>query len=73
MVEGLNLKDAYGATLEQVKEHSGEEIKLGMEALMWISRLERLLQLDELLHALTVETGSTYPDTDNVPSKRRHF
>ena len=58
MAEGLDLKDVYGATIERIREQGGEKAGLGMAALMWISHSERLLQLDELLHALAVETGS---------------
>jgi len=39
-----------------------------MSALMWISHSERLLQLDELLHALAVEIGSTDLDAEMIPS-----
>ena len=38
-----------------------------MAALMWISHSGRLLQLDELLHALAVEIGSTDLNSENIP------
>src|SRR6201996_5116936 len=68
MTEGLNLNDVYGATLERVKEQGGEKARLGMAALMWISHSERLLQLDELSHALAVEIGSRDLNAEKVPS-----
>jgi len=39
-----------------------------MAALMWISHAERPLRADELCHALEVELGSTYFNSDNAPS-----
>jgi len=68
MTEGSDLKDVYGLTLERIKEQGGEKPRLGMAALMWISHSERLLQLDELLHALSVEIGSTDLNAENIPS-----
>ena len=68
MTEGLDLKDFYGTTIERIKEQGGEKARLGMAALMWISHSERLLQLDELLHALAVEIGSTDLNAKNIPS-----
>jgi len=55
---GLDLKDVYGATIGRIKEQGGKKERLGMTALIWISHSERLLQLDELLHALAVDIGS---------------
>ena len=68
MTEGLDLDDVYGATLERVKEQGGEKTRLGMAALMWISHSERLLQLDELSHALAVEIGSKDLNPERIPS-----
>jgi len=68
MTQGSDLKDVYGATLERIKEQGGEKTRLGMAALMWVSHSERLLQLDELLHALSVEIGSTDLNAENIPS-----
>ena len=45
-------------------------MKLGMEALMWISCSERLLKADELCHALAVEVGTTDLNVHNAPSIR---
>jgi len=68
MTEGLDLKGVYGATLSRIKGQSGEKAKLGIATLMWISHSERLLQLDELFHALAVEIGSTDLNPARIPS-----
>ena len=68
ITEGLNLKRVYGATIERIKDQGGEKARLGMAALMWISHSERPLRLDELLHALAVEIGSTDLDEKKIPS-----
>ena len=68
MTEGLDLKDVYGATVERIKEQGGEKSRLGMATLMWVSHSERLLQLDELFHALAVKIGSTDLDPERIPS-----
>ena len=65
---GLDFQDIYGSTLERIKEQGGEKTRLGIAALMWISHSERLLQLDELLHALAVEIGSTDLNPEKIPS-----
>jgi len=66
--EGLDLRGVYDATLGRIKEQDGEKTRLGVAALMWISHSERLLQLDELSHALAVEIGSTDFNPKNIPS-----
>jgi len=68
MTDGLGLGDAYGATLDRIKGQGGEKSRLGMAVLMWISHAERPLKVDELCHALAVERGSPYLNTDNIPS-----
>ena len=68
MVDGLGLRDAYSATLDRIRGQGGEKSRLGMAALMWISHSERPLKASELCHALAVEIGSPYLNTDNVPS-----
>jgi len=68
MTDGLGLGDAYGATLDRIKGQGGEKSRLGMAVLMWISHAERPLKVDELCHALAVETGSPDLNTDNIPS-----
>ena len=68
MNEGLDLKNVYGASLERIKVQGGEKSRPGTAALMWISHSERLLQLDELLHALAVEIGSSDFNAERIPS-----
>ena len=70
MTNGFGLDDAYGATLTRIREQGGGRMKLGMEALMWISRCERPLKAEELCDALAVEVGTTNLNTHNVPSIR---
>jgi len=67
MIGGLDLLDAYGATLERIKAQGGEKSRLGMAALMWVSHAERPLKADELRHALAVVPDSTDFNADNVP------
>jgi len=62
------LGEAYGATIERIKDQGGGKSRLGMEALMWISHAERPLRADELCYALAIELGSTNPNADNIPS-----
>jgi len=68
ITEGLDLKDVYGATLERIKEQGREKGRLGIAALMGISHSGRLLQLDELLHALAVEIGFADLNAEKIPS-----
>jgi len=67
ITEGLDLKGVYDVTLARINEQDGEKAKLGMAALMWISYSERPLKLDELLHALAVDIGSTDLDLTRIP------
>jgi len=68
MTAGLGLDDAYGATIERIKEQGGDKSRLGMEALMWISHAERPLIADQLCHALAIELGSADFNPGNIPS-----
>jgi len=68
MTESLDLKDVYGATLERIKEQGGQETRLEMAALMWLSHSERPLQFDELSHALAIEIGSRDLNPERIPS-----
>jgi len=70
MANGFGLDDAYGTTLDRIREQRGDKAKLGMEALMWISRSERPLRAEELCHALAVKVGTTNLNVHNVPSIR---
>ena len=44
MTNGFGLDDAYSTTLDLIREQKGNRVKLGMEALMWISCSERQLK-----------------------------
>ena len=70
MMNGLDLEDAYSATINRIREQSGNKSKIGMDLLMWISCSERSLRADELCHALAVEVGSMDHNANNVPSIR---
>jgi len=70
MTNGLGLGDAYDATIGRIKAQEGNRATLGMATLMWISHSERLLEVDEICHALAVEIGSSDINTNNVPSTR---
>jgi len=68
MINGLELGDVYGATIERIKAQDGDKSRLGMAALMWISHAERPLRADELCHALAIQLDSTDFDVGNIPS-----
>ena len=68
MEDGLGLGDAYGATIERIRDQGEGKSRLGIKALMWISHAERPLGADELCQALAVELGSTDFNADNIPS-----
>ena len=70
MTNGFGLGDAYNTTLSRIREQKGNKVRLGMGALMWVSRSERPLRVEELLHALAVEVGTTDLNVCNVPSIR---
>ena len=65
---GAGLGDAYGATLERIRAQGVEKTKLAMATLTWACHSERPLQVDELCHALAVETGAKDFDSENIPS-----
>ena len=70
MTNGPGLDDAYGTTLDRIREQSGNRANLAMKALMWISCSERPLTVEELCHALSIEVGATDLNVQNVPSVR---
>jgi len=70
MTNGFGLDDAYSTTLSRIREQKGNKLKLGMEALMWISRAKRTLKAQEICHALAVEVGTTDLNAHNIPSIR---
>ena len=64
---GVDLDCVYAQTLQRIRDQNGSRSKLGMEVLMWVSHAEWPLRIDELRHALAVETGATDFDLENVP------
>ncbi|RPA93327.1 hypothetical protein L873DRAFT_1705983, partial [Choiromyces venosus 120613-1] len=68
MTKDPGLEGAYNSTLDRIREQSGGKCKLGIEALMWISRSRWPLKTEELCHALGVESGAEDVIIDNVPS-----
>jgi len=68
MASGLGLEGAYGDATKRIQEQSENRSKLAMQALMWVSRSQRPLRVDELRYALAVEIGSTHLDPDNISS-----
>ena len=68
MTSGQGLNDAYSVMLDRIKGQTGGKSKLGMAALMWISRSEQPMSADELCHALGVHIRSTDPNPDSIPS-----
>ena len=70
MTNGFGLDDAYSTTLDRIREQKGSRVKLGMEALMWVSCSQRQLKAGELCQALGVKLGNTDLNIDNVPSMR---
>jgi len=67
MTNGFGLDDACSTTLDRIRGQKGNRVKLGIEALMWISCSERPLKADELCHALAVEIGTTNLNAHNAP------
>jgi len=64
---GVDIDNVYDRTLQRIREQKGSRSRLGMKVLMWVSHAERPLWIDELLHALAAEPGSTDLDPDNIP------
>ena len=68
ITDGLRLEDIYGTTIERIMAQRGDKPRLGMGTLMWITYAERLLEVNELCHALGIELGSEDFNPDNIPS-----
>ena len=66
--KGLDLGDAYRATLGRIKAQGREKAKLGMAVLMWISNSRRPLRVDEISHATAIRIGSNELDNDDIPA-----
>jgi len=62
----VDLDSVYDQMLQRIKEQKGDRARLGVEVLMWVSRAERPLRIDELCHALAVEMETTDPDQENI-------
>ena len=67
MENGLDLGDAYGATMGRIKAQGKEKARLGMVALMWISHSRRPLKVDEICHAIAIRIGSNDHNSDDIP------
>jgi len=52
MTNGIGSDDAYSATLSRIQEQKGNKLKLGMEAVRWVSHSERPLKAQELCHGI---------------------
>jgi hypothetical protein len=64
------LDDAFGITIDRIKEQLKEKAEQAMEVLKWILLAKRQLKVDELLHALSASTGGSYFDWgDLLPSR----
>ena len=68
VAKGEGLGDAYAATLSRMKAQPRSQSKLSMEALMWVSHVERPLHVDELYQALGVGEGSIDLSVRNIPA-----
>ena len=64
---GVDLDSVYAQTLQRIREQRGDRSRLGIEVLMWVSHAERPLRIDELCHALAVDTQSTDLDPEDIP------
>ena len=64
---GVDLDSVYDQTLQRIREQKDSRSRLGMQVLMWVSHANRPLRIDELRHALAVETDSTDLDPENIP------
>ena len=51
----------------RIKAQGEEKSKLAMATLTWVCHSERPLLVDELCHALAVETGAADFDSENIP------
>ena len=68
MKNGLDLGGAYTEMVGRIKAEGGEEARLGMAVLMWISHSRRPLQVDELCHAIAIQMGSNDLNNDDIPT-----
>ena len=65
-----DLYETFEAVITRIKELPSGRANLGVQVLMWLHLAYRPFQLEELQHALSVETGQTEFDPDNIPSQK---
>jgi len=70
MTQDNGLSDAYTETLTRLRAQKGNKAALGLKVLMWVLYSERPLKMEELCHALGVESESTDLDRENIPALR---
>ena len=68
MEKGLDLGDAYGATLRRIKAQGADKARIGMAVLMWISNSRRPLEADEICHAIAIRIGSNDLNSYDIPA-----
>jgi len=61
-----DLVSVYDQTLQRIREQEDGRSTLGMGVLMWVSHAERPLRIDELCHALAVDTEAMDLDSENI-------
>lgn len=64
------LTEAYQSTLDRVLSQTPSRSSLAMRVFGWITHAERRLTMEELIHALAIEQGSTGIDKENVTSPK---
>ena len=70
ITRGNHLEDAYVTALARVKARKEGRSRLGMEALMQVSKSERPLHTSELCHAPGVRIGSPDLSVESIPTIR---
>lgn len=64
------LNDAFGNTMERIKQQPRASADQAMRVLTWVHLTERPLSVDELLHALAIEIGDSELHRDNFPGRK---
>lgn len=64
------LNDAFGSTIERIKQQPKDSADQAVRTLRWIHLAERPLSVEELLHALATEKGHSDLDRDNFPGRK---
>ena len=68
MKNDLDLGGAYEAAVGKIKAQGGEETRLGMAVLMWITHSRRPLKVDDICYAIAIQIGSNDLDNDDIPA-----